>query len=172
MKLVDIVSMAPRTSVPSVRLSFLRSTSHAFLASIPRHLSSSYRAPIFRLDSADSPLLFLSLYRTNISPSAASSSDRIEESSETAAISAEIESQNGENDCECFLLLPPHVERVVARGCRSVGEGGTGAEEDGELSRSEKVRHQMEQRAREEDGEKERVSESDREQVEMHSKAS
>ena len=43
----------------------------------------------------------------NIFPSsAASSSDRMEESSETGAISAEIESQNGENDCECFLPLP------------------------------------------------------------------
>jgi len=50
--------------------------------------------------------LLFSLLRTNISPSAASSFDRIEESSEMAAISAEIESQNGENDCECF---PPPV---------------------------------------------------------------
>lgn len=40
----------------------------------------------------------------NIFPSAASSSDRMEESSETGAISAEIESQNGENDWECFVL--------------------------------------------------------------------
>ena len=40
----------------------------------------------------------------NIFPSVASSSDRMEESSETGAISTEIESQNGENDCECFTL--------------------------------------------------------------------
>lgn len=47
----------------------------------------------------------------NIFPSVASSSDRMEESSETGAISTEIESQNGENDCECFTLSRRRTRR-------------------------------------------------------------
>lgn len=67
------------------------------------------------------PPLSLFLHRGRIYLSAASSSDRIEESSETAAISAEIESQNGENDCKCFP--PCRRGSVKERGC-------TGAKED------------------------------------------
>lgn len=84
----------------------------AFLASIlapSLFLLFIPNVPIFRLDSADSLHLLLSLslplsfsIASEYISLAASSSDRIEESSETAAISAEIESQNGENDCECF----------------------------------------------------------------------
>lgn len=69
--------------------------------SLPRTKRTNFPSQFRRF----SPSLSVSLSRANISPSAASSSDRIEESSETAAISAEIESQNGENDCECF---PPY----------------------------------------------------------------
>lgn len=166
----EISRRRPDGSVrPSVRLFSPLDFVRAFLASIPRHLSPSYQAPIFRLDSADSPLLFLSLHRTNISPSAASSSDRIEESSETAAISAEIESQNGENDCEWFPPSPLPTPKGWL-------QGGAEAEGDGELPKSEKMRHQMGQRATEGDEERERKKEREienyRDQVEMHSRAS
>lgn len=162
MKLVDVASMVLPYVCPLVHPS-LPSLYHrirAFLASIPR-LSSLFlsslipNVPIFRLDSADSLHLFLSsslpfsLSRANISPTAASSFDRIEESSETAAISAEIESQNGENDCECFP--PCRRGSVKERGC-------TGAKED--LRRSERRKRERERRKR-----------TEGEQVEVYSTA-
>lgn len=88
----------------------LLSLSLSFSLIAPNHSISS---PFFFLSLSSLPpslLLSVSFFTTrmNIFPSsAASSSDRMEESSETGAISAEIESQNGENDCECFLPSPP-----------------------------------------------------------------
>lgn len=93
-----------------------------YLLSLPPFLSLSHRPQPFHFLSLllSFPLVPPSLFllsvsffttRMNIFPSsAASSSDRMEESSETGAISAEIESQNGENDCECFLPSPPLPE--------------------------------------------------------------
>lgn len=98
---------------------FLRSTSHSrvprlsILMPVSLSLSRAKRTNFPSRFRRFSPSLSVSLSRANISPSAASSSDRIEESSETAAISAEIESQNGENDCECFPTSK--VEGVLKR---------------------------------------------------------
>ncbi|KAG7198651.1 hypothetical protein KM043_006008 [Ampulex compressa] len=52
----------------------------------------------------------------------------MEESSETGAISAEIESQNGENDCECFDGGAGRAGAEV-RGDEE-GRGGRGRKEE------------------------------------------
>lgn len=109
MSTIKLVDVAPDALLRSFVRLFLRSTSHPRVPclypytclSLPHTKRTNFPSQFRRF----SPSLSASLSQANISPSAASSSDRIEESSETAAISAEIESQNGENDCECF---PPY----------------------------------------------------------------
>lgn len=90
----------------------------------------------------------------NIFPSStASSSNRMEESSETGAISAEIESQNGENDCECFLPLPSSHRRGRTRRenrrrkvneCeREGGREKTAGDDDGREEQEEEGRRRI-----------------------------
>lgn len=140
MKLVDVASMVSPYVCPLVHPSlspaFYRILriypAPSFLSFFLSHTKrTNFPSRLRRFPSSFSIFLSLpfSLSRANISPSAASSSDRIEESSETAAISAEIESQNGENDCECFP--PCRRGSVKERGC-------TGVKKDEDLRRSER----------------------------------
>lgn len=154
MKLVDVASMVSPYVCPLVHPSLPPVHCHIPLYStfILRLVSSlslfshtkrtNFPSRFRRFPSSFSVLLSFSLSfslsRANISPSAASSSDRIEESSETAAISAEIESQNGENDCECFPLC--RRESVKERGKKEVVEWRKMKTEEGRWKRERERR--------------------------------